>query len=119
MIGSTTSAQIAGKSIATAGVGAGLVTITPWAWAFALCGATLALYFEPEHKPKQLWMVLFGIIASGFGAALLAASVPHAPMLGWTGNIDLSVRAGLCGLAFRFLWEQGKKWFGKRADKDP
>lgn len=113
-----TIAAVLPKAVSTGGVGAAMLTLSPWAWAAALIGAALSFYFEPEKTPKEVRKLLFGIVATGFAAALVAAAAPHVPLLGWTENIDVGVRAGLLGLSVRFLMEQGKKRLGKMAEKE-
>ncbi|WFC43164.1 hypothetical protein [Pseudoxanthomonas sp. SE1] len=97
------------KGVATAGVSAAAYTFSPWAWAAALAGAAMSFYFEPEKQPKEVRKVIYGILAMGFAAAVVAAVVPHIPLLQWTGNIELWARAAVLGLSIRFLWEQGKR----------
>lgn len=102
-------ASTVSKGVATAGVGAAAYTFSPWAWAAALAGAAMSFYFEPEKQPKEVRRLIYGILAMGFAAAIAAAVVPHVPLLGWTGNIELWVRAAALGLSIRFIWEQGKR----------
>lgn len=95
------SAAEVAKAAATSGVAAaGAFGLTWWALAAALAGAVLSLHFERAQAPSTLWRLLFGIVALGFLAALLAAFTSHLPpILGFSlSEVPIAVRAGLLGL---------------------
>ncbi len=102
-------AAAVGKTVATAGTAAAAFGLSWWAVAAALTGAFAAYHFEPERKPEGLGKLIFGIFSVGFGAALLAVAAPAFPLMDWADKIQLEVRAGLLGLSFRLLFEQGRR----------
>ena len=102
-------AGLAAKGVATAGAAIAVFGLTWWAVAAAVIGAVASYHFEPEQKPKGAVKLVFGIVAMGFAAAMLAVALPSVPFCGWTAEIPVEVRAGLLGLSVRWIIEQGKR----------
>lgn len=99
----------AAKAVATGAVAASVFDLSYWSVAAAIVGAAVSYHFEPEQQPKRLAGLIFGVFASGFAAAFLAAASPQLPGFGWTSAIDITLRAGLLGISIRFLSEQVRR----------
>lgn len=112
-------AGLAAKAVATAGAAIAVFGLTWWAVAAAVVGAVASYHFEPEQKPKGAITLVFGIIAMGFAAAMLAVALPSIPLCGWTGDIPVEVRAGLLGLSVRWIIEQAKRVGGAYSPRLP
>jgi hypothetical protein len=98
------------KIAATAVASATMFGLTWWAIAAAVIGAAASHHFEPEQVPSKLPRLIFGIFAVGFFAALAAVAAPHLPLLKWSVDIPLGVRAGLIGVLLPALYRLGKRW---------
>lgn len=98
---------LAVKSVATGAAAA--FGLTWWALAAAVIGAAASYHFERDQSPATVWRLVFGILAIGFTAVLLASASPSIPGLGWTGAILIEVRAGLLGLFANALVKLAKR----------
>lgn len=105
------SQAVAGGSAAAATVASSL-GLTWLAVAAAIVGAVAALHFEPEHVPARVPRLIFGVLATGVAAALVAVAAPHFPGFGWSGEVPIEARAGLLGLSLRYLIDWGKRLTG-------
>lgn len=110
-------ATIAAKSVATGGAAVMMFGLTWWAVAIALVGAALSLHFEPEQLTVKVTRLVFGVLAVGFVAAVLAAALPHFPLIAWTADVPVEIRAGLLAVVVRPGYALGKRWAARRVEK--
>lgn len=111
-----TAAAVA-KGVSTGGAAAMMFGLTWWAVASALIGAAVSLHFEPEPPTVKVPRLVFGVLSVGFAAAMVAAASPHIPMISWTADVPVEIRAGLLALLVRPGYAFGKRWAAKRVSK--
>lgn len=107
------------KAVATAISAVAMFELTWGAIAAAIVGAAASYHFEAEQKPAKLPRLFFDIFATGFAAAFAAVAAPHVPLLAWSADIPLGIRAGLLGLLVRPMYHFGKRWAENRTAARP
>jgi len=85
----------------------------------AFLGAILSFYFRKGHPERRIPSIVFGVVAMAFAGAWLSLALPHVNVFGiggMAGQVDASVRAGLCALAFQSIWNFGNRFIERKAE---
>lgn len=114
-------ATVVSKQVAAAGGAASIVLLGVPAGVLlaALLGATLSFYFRKGEEEPRIGRVVFGIVAMAYTGAWVALALPAVAPFGIgevAGNVDLSVRAGLCALLIQSLWNLGHRFFDRKVE---
>ena len=85
----------------------------------AFLGAVLSFYFRQGEVENRIPWILFGVVSVAFAGAWFSLMLPHVDFMrvgAMAKNVDPSVRAGLCALAFQSVWNLTHRFANRKVE---